>query len=558
MTEPTPSPSKPKLPWRRRLHYRLIMAYGFLFIIVLTLLMVLVVNTVYDVQMNQAEHNLEVQALLAAKALEDPMSGYSGELEEYERRESQQAEDDDDHNDEDDEDDHNDEDGGSGDEDNSTKGAARIAAASSDLVPSPVDEPSMEGLQHLADRYADQSNLWVTIFDMRGDPVVDSHRAPETISNQLNAPEIQAAMRLVEQHDIRADPATGTSYLFAAAPVQIGDQLFGVVRMAQPMTDVMAPIRTLARNLLLAGLAALILATVPAIAVAHRLVQPIRRLEETALAVAGGDLSQTADIRSQDEIGSLARTFDYMVGELQEMMRRQRLFIANASHELRTPLTNIKLRSEALLALDGEEPVLTARYLREIDSEADRLARLATSLLDLSKIENRQPSGSRTPVDVQPMLLDVVRSMRMRMRDANLTFSARIAEDLPRLAVRPADLETIVLNLLDNAVKYTPAGGTVGLIAETKTRQGGTQVAVTVRDSGPGIPADDVDHIFEYFYRVDKARGRQSTGLGSGAGLGLAIVNTLVEQNNGSISVSSQEHQGTSFTVTFPAVAASA
>ena len=182
------------------------------------------------------------------------------------------------------------------------------------------------------------------------------------------------------------------------------------------MTDVLAPIRVLARNLLLAGVAALVLATVLGFWLARRLVQPIRKLEETALAVASGDLSQTADIQSADEIGSLARTFDYMVGELQEMMRRQRLFIANASHELRTPLTNIKLRSEALLALDGEEPALSRRYLQEIDSEADRLGRLATVMLDLSKIDNVNQCRSETPVDIRPMMLSVARSMRMRVQ----------------------------------------------------------------------------------------------------------------------------------------------
>ena len=524
------APAPSHFPWYRRLQFRLIASYGLLFLVVLSLLMALVINTIYGVQLNQAEHDLEVKALLAANALEDPLSGYSSELEEYERRESH-----DENDDEREDDEHED----------------RQDAA--------TNAPGTQGLQHLADRYAEQDGIWVTILDVRGDAIVDSRGPATDIKNQLLAPEFQAATLLIEQHDIRTDPVNGVRYMFAAAPVQIGENLLGIVRMGQPMSDVLAPIRDLALKLLLAGVAALALATVLGILLARRLVRPIRRLQETALTVASGDLSQSADINTRDEIGSLARTFDYMVSELQEMMRRQRLFIANASHELRTPLTNIKLRSEALLTLDGEDPALSKRYLHEIDSEADRLARLAATLLDLSKIENREPTPLDTSANIQPMLLDVARAMRMRMRDADLTFAVRIPERLPALPVRVDEVETVVLNLLDNAIKYTPPDGTIGLIVETEGAGQGdggrpASVKIVVSDSGPGIPPDDLAHIFEYFYRVDKARSRQQAGAGTGAGagLGLAIVKTLVEQNSGHITVSSVENRGTTFTVRFP------
>ncbi len=533
MTDAKHAPPKSHLPWRRRLHYRLIVNYGALFIVVLSLLMAIVINTIYSVQIDQAEHDLEVRALLAANSLEDPLSGYSHELEDYEHREYELDSSDEDSDDDDEDDDHKDDDHG--------------------VV---VSAPGTEGLQHLADRYAEQDTLWVTIIDVRGDPVVDSRGEPDKIANQFGAPEIQAALNLVEQHDVRVDPSTGDKYLFTAAPVQIRNQLLGIVRIAQPMRDVLEPIRALALDLLLAGAAALILATVLGFWIAGRLVQPIRKLEETALAVASGDLSQTADIQSEDEIGSLARTFDYMVRELQEMMRRQRFFIANASHELRTPLTNIKLRSEALLELADEDPALTTRYLQEIDSEADRMGRLATVMLDLSRMDNSEPAPPETPVDIQPMLLSVVQSIRLRVQNADLDFILHVDEALPPLTVRVDELETIVLNLLDNAIKYTPAGGSVELRAEREMTMDKPGVTIAVCDSGPGIPSEDVDRIFEYFYRVDKARSRQSSradsAAGSGSGLGLAIVQKLVSLNGGQIRVSSVENQGTTFTVSFP------
>ena len=490
--------------------------------------MVLVINRIYSVQIDQAEHELEVRALLAANALEDPLSGYAHELEDYERHETEPEDDDEEDDDEREEDEH------------------RVEAVA----------PGTQGLQHLADRFANEDSLWVTIIDIRGNPIVDSRGQVGTLGNQLDKPEIQAAINLQEQHDIRTDPTTGVRYLYSAAPVQIGNQLLGIIRVAQPMRDVIAPILTLARDLLLAGIAALILATVLGFWIAGRLVRPIRKLQETALAVAGGDLTQTADIQSEDEIGSLARTFDYMIGQLQEMMRRQHFFIANASHELRTPLTNIKLRSEALLALDGEDPDLNTRYLQEIDSEADRMARLAAVMLDLGRLDNDRPELPDTPANIRPMLETLAQSMYLRAETAGMSFSHRIADKLPLLSVRVDEVEAVILNLLDNAFKYTPPGGVIELHADTDMLQEASGVAISVIDSGPGIPSEDVDRIFEYFYRVDKARSRQtsrsSTSVGSGAGLGLAIVQKLVQLNGGQIRVSSIEKQGTVFTVFFP------
>ena len=523
MSETGPPLQRPSLPRRKQLHYRLIISYGLLFVLILTLLMALVLNTVYSVQIGQAVNDLEVRALLTANALEDPLSGYSRELENYERHESEADE----------------------VSEDSSEAEQREGAGAL---------PGTDALQHLADRHTGQGSLWLTIFDVRGDAIVDSRPAPSQMPNQLGAPEIQAVLRRQEKHDVRVDPVTGVEYLFAAAPVQIGDHLLGIVRMARPMSEVRAPILALARNLLLAGAAALLLATVLSFLVAGRLVRPIRKLEESALAVAAGDLSQTVDIQSDDEVGSLARAFDHMVGELQETMRRQRFFIANASHELRTPLTNIKLRSEALLALDGEDPELNRRYLREIDGEADRLARLATVMLDLARLDYGEPARPETPADLRPMLLAAAKSMQLRMEDAELDLRVDVKDPLPPVAVHVDEIEIVVLNLLDNAIKYTPAGGSITLGAEARTDENGPSVSITVIDSGPGIPPEDIDHVFEYFYRVDKARSRQDarSGSGSGSGLGLAIVQKLVDQNGGQIRVSSVPGRGTTFSIRFP------
>jgi signal transduction histidine kinase len=285
------------------------------------------------------------------------------------------------------------------------------------------------------------------------------------------------------------------------------------------------------------------------------LVEPIQHLEKTALAIAHGDLSKQATVETTDEVGALADTFNYMIGELRGLIDKQRLFIANASHELRTPLTNIKLRSEALLDLGDEEPSVRQRYISEIDSEADRLGRLANTLLDLSRIETACRAPAREAIDLAPVLLAVVKSVRLRMNQAHLTFKVQIPPQLPPLAVWSDQVEAIVLNLLDNAIKYTPSGGTIRFQATVEQ----ADCVLRVQDNGPGIPPEDLPYVFDRFYRVDKARSRQSARLsiGSGVGLGLAIVKTLVEQNNGSVQIESMIGQGTTLVVKFPLVAPS-
>jgi two-component system phosphate regulon sensor histidine kinase PhoR len=265
-------------------------------------------------------------------------------------------------------------------------------------------------------------------------------------------------------------------------------------------------------------------------------------------------LTQAVAVQSRDEVGALAWAFNAMVGKVRTMLEQQRAFVANASHELRTPLTNIKLRSEALRRLHSTDPQLEQRYLSEIEAEADRLTRLANDLLDLARLEKAAEQPEVEPADIAPILQRVVGIMQLSAEQMGISLRTAIAADLPRVRVRADDLEVISLNLLDNAVKYTQRGGHVQFEAAS-TADG---VTIRIADDGPGIPDEDMPHIFERFYRVDKARSRRASsrnGAGSGAGLGLAIVRELVAQNQGHIDVKAAPGQGTVFVVSFPAVA---
>ena len=526
---PSPAPSPGRWPWQRSLQSRIVFAYGGVFLLVLALLMAVVVRVVYQAQLSDAEHNLELQAFLAANALEDPLSGYASEFEKYARWESERDRQ------------------GDREPDDDDRPGSTGNTKSTDRQPV---TPIAARLQDVAALYALDTGTRVTIMEPQGDVVADSVYAFTEVPNQFAQTEVQAALRGEEQHEMRLDELSGTLTLYAAAPIQQSGQVLGVVQMAQPMSEVTAAIGRLALNLIAAGLLALAMTTGLGIWISRRLVRPVRALEAAALAIAQGDLTQQVTVSSADELGALAQAFNRMVDELQRMIGQQRLFIANASHELRTPLTNIKLRSEALLGGLLDERAMAERYLAEIDGEADRLTRLANTLLDLSRLENAQPRPPDAEVDLTPILRAAAQAMQLRIGKAAQRLHTDLPDSLPALRVWPEQVEAIVVNLLDNAIKYTPTGGDVRLSAQVVEGE----CRIRVEDTGPGIPADDLPLIFQRFYRVDKARSRYQNqdAIGSGAGLGLSIVAALVEQNRGRIWAENGADGGAAFTVAFP------
>ncbi len=548
-TERTPPSAPPpgRWPWQRSLQYRIVLTYGLVFLAVLILLGVVVGQIIYTTQLDAAEHDLELAAFLTANALEDPLSGFSEEFDQYEKWE-RGREDDEDEREDDDDDEEEEED----EEDERDTSAQKAADGSDDPTIGTNNSISLPRLLQLAVQSANDTSAHVTILDIHGNAVADSLYPITDVTNQLQQIEVQSAIAGTEQHEVRTDPLSGEQMLYAAAPIQQGTHLLGVVQMSRTTDEIMEEIWSVETKLIMAGLIAFFVSAALGILISRRLVKPVRQLEAAAIVTASGDFSHQVDINRSDELGALAYAFNYMVYELRRMVEQQRAFVANASHELRTPLTNIKLRSEILLSVDDMEPELVERYLTEIDSEADRLSRLAAILLDLSRLEQTyQPEQSEQMVEIRPVVTSVTGMMQLRAEQKKVLLSTDLPENLPSLRIHPEHLDAILINLIDNAIKYTPAAGEVVVTAQSD----GNEVSLSVQDSGPGIPETDLPRIFDPFYRVDRARSRQRSvyaGTGSGTGLGLGIVKTLVEQNGGRIEVETGL-KGSRFMVFFPA-----
>ena len=224
----------------------------------------------------------------------------------------------------------------------------------------------------------------------------------------------------------------------------------------------------------------------------------------------------------------------------------RREFVANVSHELRTPLTNIRSYTETLLDAAGDIPLDTEKqFLGVISSESERMARIVTDLLTLSKLDYGRMELRMTRFSLADMLRNVANAMKLTAQDSGHELQVDTPDDLPAIVGDRERIEQVVVNILSNAVKYTPAGGHIRLAACTVPNN---RVRITVEDDGVGIPASDVPRLFERFYRVEKARSRAA----GGTGLGLAIAKEIVEQHEGKIALASEYGKGTTVTITLP------
>lgn len=348
---------------------------------------------------------------------------------------------------------------------------------------------------------------------------------------------------------IRGDLRTpdGLLWLFVGQPIQPGQYAILVAVRMPRQTQVISAILEDYGDLLIAPMvqAALIgvaVALLLSILITRWVARPLQKVAEAAAAVAQGDLDRRAPVQGPHEVRTVAESFNLMSSEVQAAQQAQRDFLANVTHDLRTPLTSIQGFSQAIADGVAADPTAARRAAQIIHDEAGRLNRMVQDLLDLARVEAGRFNMARHTL----RLHDLLRSVGERLTPKAAEKSLKLEVDVPALPGIAGDGDRLVqvfTNLIDNGIKHTPPGGTITLQATTKPGW----VAIRVRDTGEGIPAEDVPHIFDRFYQVDKSRPRRD-----GAGLGLTICKQIVEAHAGKIGVESVEGLGTAFTVWLP------
>lgn len=320
-----------------------------------------------------------------------------------------------------------------------------------------------------------------------------------------------------------------------------GENIMIVIYMHTPVAEVISARKEVLKYFLISGGVAVAIAVILTYIFSLRLSRPLKQIKNAAAKISNGEFERRLDIKSNDEIGELAKAFNQMAVALQNIEEMRREFIANVSHELRTPMTSIRGFIEGIL--DGTiPPKKHNQYLSIVKDETYRLNRLVNDLLDLAKIEAGEVKLSITTLNINEMVRKCVIKLEALLIEKDLSVDADFEED-ELLAKGDSDaIERVLYNLMHNAIKFTPAGRKIGV----STRKLKDRIEVTVRDSGVGIDQNELDHIWDRFYKSDKSRGRDKTG----TGLGLAIVRNIINEHNQTISVESQPGQGTAFTFT--------
>ena len=254
----------------------------------------------------------------------------------------------------------------------------------------------------------------------------------------------------------------------------------------------------------------------------------------------------TSQIREQDDPSRLTGVVVFMddVTEIRRLEKIRSDFVTNVTHELKTPLTSISGFVETLKSGEIEDDIIRQRFLDIIDIETERLTRLINDILTLSEIENIRGQDRQRTVSSSELFNEVESMMNAANRNNKVKLEYEVAGNLPDVRINEDRFKQMMINLIDNAIKYTPDGGKVTVIAYAKQKN----LVIRVKDTGIGIPAQDLPRLFERFYRVDKARSKKM----GGTGLGLAIVKHIVLSMNGTIKVNSEVGKGTEFVITIP------
>jgi signal transduction histidine kinase len=393
-------------------------------------------------------------------------------------------------------------------------------------------------LQRIARKAASDLGARVIVVGARGRLLADSAGVPRGVVSYASRPEIRLALGGRRAQGERQSETLGQKLLYTAVPITNRGTTVGAVRVTQSVAQVSHRIRRSVLVLIAIGAFALLIGVAIAWVIAGSLSKPLRNLARTARRVESGELEARADVAGPAENREVAVAFNDMTERLERVLESQRQFVANASHQLRTPLTGLQLRLESARAKsDGPE---VERELAAAEREVERLARLLAALLTLARETAERPEAR--PVS----LLAAAESAHERWQRTAADEHRRLVlagEGDPTVGATDEDIAIVLDNLIENALRYSPAPSTVTVA----WGDGGGDAWLAVLDEGPGVAEGEATQLFERF-----ARGRAGSNGPAGTGLGLAIVQTLAERWHGRATIRNRDSGGARAGVRLP------
>lgn len=395
----------------------------------------------------------------------------------------------------------------------------------------------------------------LTLVAPSGAVLADSEADASHMENHRARPEVAAALAGRDGWSIRRSPTVGEEFLYVAVPAAQG-----ALRLAVPLSEIRARVDAIRRRMLIAIALAFIPAIFLAAIFARRVSSKLGDIIVYGGELAKGNFSAHLASTGDDELGTLGRQLSHMGAQLQkavaelrhersELEKLERVrkdFVINVSHELRTPVASIQGYAETLLEGALEDPAHNVRFLTIIRHNAERLGHIVGDLMTLSRLELKSDRQEIACCELHTLLADGVDSMRPLAAKKGIALTLEAAPAPVEVYCDSEAVQQVLGNLLDNALKYTPEGGAI-TVGFGEGPAGA--VEVYIRDTGVGIPQEELPRLFERFYRVDKARSRE---LG-GTGLGLSIVKHLVRAQGGDVRVESEPGKGSTFFFTLPA-----
>lgn len=401
--------------------------------------------------------------------------------------------------------------------------------------------------------HAEGQSLRITLIDSDGTVLFDNEEDASEMDNHAGREEVRQAFATQGTATNKRHSSTMDSDMLYMA--RFYPELNMVVRTAIPLVLYQSGVRQMQNTFFMVMIITLILLGIVSFFSAKRIVRPLIELRNAAQTMSDGKYSIRVQVAGKDEIGALSTAFNSMADQLEKEVheledKNERLadlqqmrseFVANVSHELKTPLTSIRGFVDTLRSGKINEPIVQERFLEIIDIEVERLYQLISDILQLSEIEGMESDPELQRFNLSALIDDVATLLDDKASESHVAIIVEDCEALPVLASQYR-IKQVLINLVDNAIKYNSAGGKVYIKALREPEQ---MIAISVRDTGEGIPQEHLSRVFERFYRVDKSHSREM----GGTGLGLSIVKHIAQLYDGSATVESKVGEGSTFIV---------
>lgn len=373
--------------------------------------------------------------------------------------------------------------------------------------------------------------------------VYDSNDTASLVGKVFMRDIINTAMTGAQEKNLSSED--GKAIMAVAVPIIVGEKAVGAVYLNETIDDVNKIVSYVEMNMLLFSVLISILVGMLSLGLSFVLTSPLEDFIKVAKEISKGNYKERLKVHGKSELAEMAEAMNLMSAELENIDETHKKFVSDVSHELKTPLATIKLICDSIVDTKEPDIEMIREFLSDLSNEVDRLSRIVERLLTLTKIGSQEEHAALTPVDFSVMLNAVLNRLMPNAEAKHINlYSDFTAQAVAPILIDYDKMWEAVYNITDNAIKYTPENGSVRmeLCADNK------EIKVGIADSGPGIPPEERDRVFERFYRLDDSRARET----GGTGLGLAIAKEAVLLHGGRIEVAESDMGGCLFTITIP------